>query len=201
MAHIRKNDPASGYYIWLLDMVGLTQKEQYRYSMLLDKLHCTEFIYVIERDKNRLADGLNLREKYSDEMDFDIEESELDLKPCSVLEMLVALSCRLYFEVMWDPDDEGSPSKWLWIMLKNLGLDSQDDSRYDDEFVDEVLQKWMHRKFDANGNGSIFPVNLQGKKQGIFEGKKHEKGKNNQKNVEIWYQMCEYIEENFNVLD
>ena len=61
-------------------------------------------------------------------------------------------------------------------MILNLGLDSMDDRRYDDEEVGCVLENWMDHRYDPNGRGGLFYIpNLR---QGI-----------DMRNYELWYQM------------
>ena len=48
--------------------------------------------------------------------------------------------------------------------------------------IDDILDRWIERKFSRNGKGSPFPL---------------KKPKKDQRKVELWYQMQGYICENY----
>lgn len=170
------------YLEWLSDIINLYSPEHEDYSSLIKYMFGYEFRYTIERDECRVKDAINLLYmRYMDEYDLPYDISRLYDRSSSVLEVLIALSIRCERDIMGEPD-EYEDDKWFWIMLENLGLDNCTNDVFDEEIVDYILSKWLDRRFAYNGNGSIFPL-------------KHTN--NNQKFVEIWYQMSEYLEENY----
>lgn len=164
------------YYKWL--MLKLKREDDFgtvsKYSRLMQKLFRTPFRWSVANDDNRAADGLELRTAFDSNYIF-------DGRPCSCLEMLLALSIRCDRDVMGEPD-RPKETKLFWIMLKNLGLDSEDDRYFDDIYVKEVLKKWLDRDYDRRGYGGIFCV-----KNDVRD----------QRKLEIWGQMHEFLEENF----
>ena len=90
-----------------------------------------------------------------------------------MLEMLIGLSRRLSFET------DREPREWFWHLLQVLHLDQYDDSRrIPEEEVDAILERVIWRTYGHNGDGGLFP--LQNPSQ-------------DQRNVEIWYQLNEYL--------
>ena len=163
------------YGIWLVNHVRLRKMG---YSQLMKRLHDTPFIYILERDGNRADDGINLREEFYREKDMDVGVYD-HRDDCSVLEMLVALAIRITDEYIGDPD-ENHPEWIFWEMIRNLGLNDFDDWQYDSKRVDMILNHWMYRDFSYDGRGSIFPV---------------KDPRRNQRSIEIWSQMNEYLSE------
>lgn len=186
MSYIRYDDQAAGYFDYILDRVGMPTWYKRRYSELLDYLFETPFTWIVNNDVNREMDGLELREEYFDEIGIDAEDrdSELDEHRCSVLEMMIALAERIEYHIMGEPGDD-DPSRWVIEMIENLGLDSFDNEAFDENEVDYIVQKWLHRAYDEGKKGSIFPLR-QGKNM-----------KKSSLREEIWFQMCRYLEEKY----
>lgn len=145
-------------------------------------LYDREFVYSIPMDGNRYEDGIDLRYRFGDESDIPqpVIANVLDSKPCSVLEMMVALSLRIEEEIMRDFDSEKMTSKWFWGMLLNLGLCHMDDSRYDGRYVQSVVNRLLYRDYLPNGEGGLFTVRRR---------------KEDLRTIDIWYQMCWYLNE------
>lgn len=171
------------YYKWLCKQIEVDDN----YSILIDILWNKEFYGTIANDHNRCADGLNLRYFYSTEIvgdSLDVSDSLKDLGSCTCLEMLIALSGRM--------EDELYGSKWnrtkkelFWELLNNLGLTRYtDDVWYDDDYVvvNNILDRWLERRYLRSGNGSILPC---------------ESCIRDQRDVEIWYQMMSYLDINY----
>lgn len=162
------------YFIWLKNVLKCAFPEHRRYSKLLSTLHSTPFRWTLDMDKNRMMDGYSLR------VDFMCESGITILGPISCLEMLAALSRRIEVEIMGEPGNDHY-DRWFWIMMENLGV-LIDDDIYDERFVSRKLDIWLDRLFDKNGNGSIFPL---------------KKVTSDQREVDIWYQMQAYLNENY----
>ena len=98
------------YFEWLCSLV---ENEEYSggqsYTELFRYLHETEFIYSIPMDANRFEDGVDLRYRFAYECGHDnrMIASYLDDKPCSVFEMMTALSLKCEEHIMYDPDKGG----------------------------------------------------------------------------------------------
>lgn len=157
------------------------------YSDLFFRLLTTEFEILIDLDENRLNDGMRIRNTFFEEyMDADILDEVYNL-PCSVLEVLIALSWRLDHEYIGDhmtidTFEERKEYELFFEMVENLGLDQFPNKYYDEREIDRILKKWLLRKFKKNGEGSIFPISYP---------------VNNQKEIEIWAQAMEYINEKY----
>lgn len=172
------------YLSWLYQQVcSLELKNPSNtYWKFLRQLYTTEFVWLIPNDDNRIADGRSLRERFiRDEGIVDPGLSEWMSLECSVLEMLIALSWRLAFET------EGLPPDWFWEMITNLGLraDQTNDRRYNDstkEEIAQVIHNLVWRLYAPSGRGGLFPL-------------MHEQ--QDQRRVEIWYQMNAYLLERF----
>lgn len=166
------------YFVWLSDLVYRD-----RYDNLLARLHDTEFIYFIPKDSNRAKDGEALRYRfallhYPDEP-ADLIVDILD-RPCSILEMMVALAIRCEEDIMDDPNVGNRTSQWFWMMVVNLGLGYMYDSRFDEEYVDDVLYRFLHRDYEPNGEGGLFVVRQCDR---------------DLRDAEIWHQLCWYLDE------
>lgn len=170
------------YFEWLCDLAGLQEHEGRHYLILAKDLHKEMFIISIERDENRAADGVKLREDYERENGVPCAEAG----PCTVLELLIGISLRIDFELADIYDGRVHVKRYFWELLKNLGLDEFDDEHYfqiDGWFhCKDILDRFMKREYRRNGTGGLFPL---------------KQGKGDQRKSEIWYQMQAYLQENY----
>lgn len=141
---------SNSYYIWLLDRIGLLQEKYSAYGRLLQYLFNTDYIYVLNGDRDRAEGGKNLRVVFSNSENIYIEDVKNG--ECSVLEMLVALA----FHVA--DNSRLSPTTWFIEMINNLGLNDYSDTYFDADSVDSILNVWMNRLYDHDGHGNIFKV-------------------------------------------
>ena len=173
----------SGYFEWLCDLIQCDKIDK-SWWLLCKDLYNRTFYPLVPHDENRASDGLELREEYLDyiccpscyEIDGD----------CTVLEMLIGLARRMDFETS-DPYDHNAPDKttfWFWEMVDNLGLLAFDDESYVElggmRYIDEVITRFIDRKYDPNGNGGLFPLSYS---------------RDDQRDVEIWFQANAYLTE------
>lgn len=182
------------YINWLLNRVHFENlrgdvrhgfSSSLKYKKLMDILGNTTFNVIIERDVNRVKDGLSLRYDFFDDCGVN---GGCFTQPCSILEFLIGLSIRIDTEYIGDPAEE-CPEFIFWEMICNLGLDKMDDTNFNTEDVREILDIFVNREYRGDGKGNIFPL-----KSVTID----EKGdKIDQKNVEIWSQMLAYISENY----
>lgn len=164
------------YFKWLGDKVSCNGARR----KLIRQLYFMDFKYKIPKDVNRLGDGLNLRKTFEDESGVTAAEG----RPVSVLEVLVALSKRLAEDILGDPDNTGLTARWFWRMVDNLGLTKYIGGKYDKKtafVVSGIVERWMGREFTPRGKGSPFPLKTASE---------------DQRKVEIWTQMMNYIAEN-----
>lgn len=163
------------YCDWLVEKVDFDGEN---YSKLVELLHNTPFIFLLERDEDRVDDALALRDEFFSE--FGLKYGDFD-RGCSVLEVLVALACRLDAEYIGDPADP-HPEMIFEEMLENLGLLRFKDRRFESNRVEEIVDRWIDRDFDFDGVGSPFPL-LDARRD--------------QREVTLWSQAMKYVSENY----
>ena len=177
----------TGYFNWLCEKVNLYSSDNDMYTNLIDSLRNREFYSIIANDDNRAADGKYLRVTYDEEFTDIHYQGDFDA-PCTVLEMLIALAERMDDDILYSSELGPRVDVWFWMMIHNLGLDYATDDHYalndnyGQTYVDHVLDMFLNRKYKANGVGGLFPLR-----------EPHE----NQRNLEIWFQMNDYISENY----
>lgn len=171
------------YLIWLYGQVAPVHLKTRRrtFWVLFKQLYTTEFVWTIPMDENRAEDGIALREQFLDEEgEYPYATDEWKGLACSVLEMLIALSRRVSFEA-----DQGDPRAWFWELMHNLRLDSYTDATHlstaEHREVNHILETLMLRRYNRSGKGGLFPLRRPDK---------------DQRNVDIWYQMNAYLNEN-----
>lgn len=178
----KSNTIDNAYYEWLLRKIRLHDRDE-KYELLIRALHSKEFYSIVPNDDNRRIDGMKLRDTFVEAQNL-ASYGDID-GPCTMLEMLIALSER--FESMVDDSvDHDGPSTWFWEIMSNTNLDKYEDNRYYDEWpggeVDDILNSLLERKYGRDGKGGMFPL-----KDVV----------SNQRKIEIWYQLCGYILENY----
>lgn len=170
------------YFDWMCDKVS--DQPYFRntsYEVLLKALHQTDFTYTIPLDENRAQDGMDLRWRFANEVDFGMPpEQVMDHleAPCSVLEMMIALSIRCEEHLMDDPDIGDRTGQWFWMMIMNLGLNRLTDERFDYGLFHHRIMIFLNREYHPNGTGGLFVVD--GCSQDM-------------RKLEIWYQMALYL--------
>lgn len=164
------------YFEWLGHIVG----DNEQYSKLLHFLHTVEFYSFVPNDGNRESEGRHLREEFEDTEGLQAL-SLFPNDPCSILEMLIALSDRLTLETEASKYEK-SPGEWFWILLENLKLCWANDRKFDREKVSFIVENLLERRYGSDGDGGLFPL---------------KNPKEDQRDIEIWYQMSAYIIENY----
>lgn len=168
----------TNYYEWLCDLVCPNREyldEDSRYDMVLSKLYNKLYTYVIPRDANRYEDGISLRHRF--EYETGEKYSEFG-RNCNVLEMMIALAFRCE-DIMDDPAYGDRIYFWFWKMMNSLGLGDMDDSNYNEEYVDFVLDRFLNHTYNPDGKGGLFTIPGCGQ---------------DLRDVEIWCQMCWYLD-------
>lgn len=179
-----KDELNDAYFEWMYQLVysgRYVGRSSYR--KLLYLLHGTEFTYTIPMDGNRAEDGIDLRYRFGYEHDYDdsMIATYLDGRPCSVLEMMIALAIRCEEHIMYDPDIGNRTGQWFWSMVDNLGLGSMNDENFDRDRAEKTVSRFLNREYGRNGEGGLFSV-------------KHCRA--DLRTIEIWYQMCWCMDEN-----
>jgi hypothetical protein len=120
-----------------------------------------KFEWSIDMDGNRAHDGLKLREAFG---------IDLADKPCTMLEMMVALAIREDDIMAFYHSKDDCPKTWFWEMLDNCGIraSTPDDKIYD------ILDNIVNRQYGSLGEGGLFYV---------------PEPREDLKYVDIWYQM------------
>lgn len=155
------------YFGWLCSLAGFPEEENVDY---LRELHSIPFEVVIPNDENREVDGLDLRRDFFEDYGLDLNRRsiEFDELECSIFEMILALSERISYQ------SGGSTREWVLIITENLGVRS---GRVHPRTAARILNR---REYAENGKGGMFPLMYP---------------RQDQKEVEIWYQMSAYLVE------
>lgn len=162
------------YFNWLCAKVLRVEvpTPSLTYWKLFRKLYSTEYVWLVSGDDNRCEDGLELREEFLIESRLPIDHA-WRYGLCSVFEMLIAFSRKAEFNA------GESPQFWFWHFLENLGLhEANDASDITEREIDRILYNFVWRGYDENGNGGICPMDF---------------APDDQRQVEVWYQFCEYL--------
>lgn len=165
------------YFNWLCGIVCRNRfSKNISYQRLLDCLHSIEFRVVIPNDINRAKDGVDMRRRYYLTYGNIIDDGS----PCTVLEMMVALTVRCEENIMDNPSFGDRTGQWFWSMISTLGLSDMTDNHFDEEFVREKIDIFLNREYEPNGQGGLFKI-------------RH--CRRDLRRVEIWYQLCWYLDQ------
>lgn len=179
------------YYPWLLNFI-IDENIRKRYSKLFKALGDTSFEYkkMSERDMDRALDGRALRWRFEKKMEHLTggipmsETAEFEDRPCSVLEMMVALSLRMEENIMTDGRYGDRTGQWFWEMLINLGVGYMSDDNFNKPEFDRCISNFHNRTYDSDGKGCLF--------------RSEKKSMTEMSHMDIWYQMnahlADYIE-------
>lgn len=167
------------YFSWLSSKVD--SERESNYVFLFKAMHRKSCYSIVPMDENRFEDGKFLRKRFIDEKK--LEASEDFIGPCSFLEFLVALSMKIQ-EI---DDFEHDVDYYFWILLRNIGLDQMDNPTFINQSVIDIFESSVNRVLDRtykrNGVGGLFPLKGRCK---------------DQRKIEIWIQMNQYILERGN---
>jgi hypothetical protein len=178
-----KDELTNEYFEWLVHLVCDNPcSGRKSWIKLLRCLFKHAFGYVIEMDANRADDGVNLRYRFAYHIGvnrLDVPGTFLNGRPCSVLEMMVALAVRCEEHIMSDPSIGNRIGLWFWGMVDSMGLSSMDDSRFNSYFTGKTINRLLERKYKENGEGGLFYI---------------EDCPRDLRTVEIWYQMMWFLD-------
>lgn len=167
------------YFRWLYSQVGSVRNHDrtQTYWKLLEQFYTTQYLYFVPNDHNRAEDGRDLRYRFIHYSGVSPDDEWMDLG-CSFLELLLGLAHRLAFET------RASPKTWFWKLVENLGLEELTDANWGElthEAVFEVLNQVNERTYAPDGTGGLFPL---------------EHPEHDQREIEVWYQLCAYLLDN-----
>lgn len=179
---------SNGYFRWLKDKIDAPNE----YGMLLSTLHRIPYVYFIGNDSNRAVDGMDLR--YSFMSDNNLMNTDyiynVFKKPCSFFEMCIGLSDRMDF-MLYRPAEGSRAHLFFWEMMDNLGLKSYTNANIssgklstDDIF--RIVDMVNMRTYGFDGKGGLFPL---------------QHTMSDQRDIELWDQMSEYVNEKYMVYD
>lgn len=159
------------YYDWLCGQINVPHNRN-SYNDLFATMHDTEFVWIVDKDDNRVGDAEQLRGEFLNGRAYKFDRG------VSVLEVLIALSRRVEFNSM----SNNTPGWWAWKLIKNLRLNKSSDPLEGRraERVNHILESLIWRQYETDGSGGFFPlVDAQ----------------EDQTKMEIWDQMMLYLVE------
>lgn len=174
-----ENQVENEYFEWLYNYVCKGRVNiRISYKKLFMLLHDIDFDFYIRNDVNRARDGVDLRYRFAMLKD---DESIMDIldRPCSVLEMMVALAIRCEETIMDDPRYGNRTGQWFWNMLTNLGIGFMTDEKFNRKLAIEKIYIFLERRYDPDGKGGLFYI---------------KECKEDLRDVEIWTQLCWYLD-------
>lgn len=154
--------------------------KQIEYSRLLETLHDFSYCPTMKMDENRYKDGIDLRTRYCDLYNIDPRALFNEFEPCTMLELMVALSMRVENYFMSDPEKGNRTCVWFNEMLYSLGLNEQTNVNYSYDWITFRIDIFNSRKYNKNGYGSLFTI---------------QNPDIDLRDYEIWDQMCFFINE------
>lgn len=176
---MHENNVTIDYFDWMYNLVCRNRySKNISFKKVFSYLNDTKFTYSIRMDLNRAKDGTELRRRYANEFKIANIYDRI-CGPCSVLEMMIALAIRCEETIMDDENFGDRTDQWFWDMMKNLGLGHMDDDEFDEEYVSDVITRFLNRDYEPDGRGGLFfvrncDIDLR--------------------DVEIWIQMLWYLD-------
>ncbi len=163
----------NAYFDWLCARVKTDDSPDY--LGLFRILHTCPYLDPSGLDENRVADAKELR-------DFFLQESSMRAnrdwirQEASIFEVLIAFSEIAAFQF------DTSRDKWFWQFITNLRLeDYRRVGIIDEPTIIDILERFVTRTYEPSGDGGLFPLRRPHR---------------DQREVELWYQFCDYVEDN-----
>lgn len=178
-----KSSQMKAYFDWMYQIVGVNPipPNIRSYKKLLQHLNGVVFTYTMDMDSQRVDDAYYLRYEFLRELN--LNESDFgylldrDLE-CSILEVMVALAFRMEQQILTEEEFGDRTGLWFWTMVDSLGLTPMYDAKYNPDYTDEVLTRFLNREYFKNGSGGLFTVNGS---------------RIDMRKTDIWYQMCAFV--------
>ena len=163
------------YYIWLTNWISGWRMS---HGMLLAKLYDTPFRVTVLMDENRVGDGLALRTRFAYDSNMGIVERDMlkSRRPCSILEIMIALILRFEEEYATTEQEEDPIGTRFGYMLDSMGLLLDNDTVFegDQNRINLILLLFLDRAYHQNGRGGLFYI------PGVPE---------DMRQIELWRQM------------
>lgn len=148
-------DIYSKYLAWLCKLVDPNGY----YTKLCALLHSITFRYSMEMDGNRYHDGISMRREFVYRKHLTGHSyGDFDVRPCSVLEMMVGLANRCEQQIMTNNEYGDRTANWFHYMLKSLSLDKLYDNQFDEQYARIMVDRFLDRQYDATGYGGLFYI-------------------------------------------
>jgi len=172
------------YFVWLTSIAMRDMRSCY--GRLLGHLHDRVFYWSVKYDENRAQDGRMLRELFNEQHSDILKEYQIECEtPCTFLELLVSLAARMN-DQLYRPVAPDRTNLWFITLLNNLELLSFTTGNCAIsgalQNIDAIVDRVIGRTYNSSGKGGIFPLDSKNE---------------DQRDVELWYQMMIYIEENY----
>lgn len=135
-------------------------------------LNSIPYEYLLDRDENRMYDGMDMRREFMDLAKGDERwifkfgksavdsDSVIEGGACTMLEFLVGFAYRLTRDMFNDGDL--NTSDLVKIMLEGMDIWQYDDSEWSvvaEDRVEDALDIFMDREYEYDGsNGNIFVI-------------------------------------------
>ena len=173
------------YFRWLYSKIGSLNDTNPKHShwLLAEVLHNRAFESFVDNDENRESDGTAFREVFCDEEGYEWGNSRFVFEPCTMLELMLGLAKHLDFMEPGSEIDDTGIGVWFWRLAANAGLNHLSDDycagipRATD-FINAVCDRIIYRRYSADGQGSFFPM---------------VDPPSDARQMELWYQMNEYM--------
>ena len=175
------------YFNWLCSIIGACPNYNgVSYYMLCHTLHDINYSRnTNDKNYNRAFDGLMLRSRFIKMTQNDNYGSASNRGPCTVFELLVALSEQMDF-IISERNDTSYVPNCFFLLIKNLGIIKYNDEYFDQHngefYVSDAANRLVMDICDYDGKGGLFPL-------------RHPKSSQHDK--DIWYQMHAWILENY----
>lgn len=178
-----KTSLEQGYFNWLYNRACPVSDPASDESFVevCGVMNAVDFNDSVPNDDNRTADAIELRPEFLEEMvprTYTRGISSFNAMPPKLFEVVVALCDRA------NKTTDVDPQRLFDTILQNLGLKKYNDkawNRSSEERVRHILERVNNRDYKPNGRGGIFPL---------------EKPSKDQTEVELWYQLSEFLSEN-----
>lgn len=198
---INEVDIIREYHDWL-KTIGDLRVGHNELAFYLDDI---PFEWDLDKDENRMWDGLAMRRTFYDIFEWIDDEwkwsdvkallersyfysNNIDRGTCSVFEMICGLGWRMERDIMRVEEMGDRTAVWISSMLKNLGLLNFDDDIWREGSIDcwdrtrKIVYRMMRRQYKDNGRGGLFPL---------------KKPVGDQRDIQIWDQMNLWLYENY----
>lgn len=162
------------YFKWLYKRTGAysSGSKTRTHWNLMRQLFTKEFVWIIPNDDNRVEDAKDLRFRFLEDRGVYELDPDWLMLGSSMLEIILSLADRMTFEA------DRTPREWFWEILNNIGIDSYTDDTSAFAIIDDACDRVIWRTYEPDGNGGFFPLKDPAE---------------DQRDVEIWYQLCAYL--------